>query len=749
MTTRNFTQNPGMDGSFVVQPFQSSANWITTGALITALRGGTPSVNTFGNFSVPWYPASGTDPLVTVTDGTKSFQVHVPLGATVEGPASVYDQSIGGADASKPYLVWSISGASINTGAVAASGSVITGTYGLQIDDGSGLMMVDAVTGQPGTNNSYGNIQSFELAQIAANSAYVVPHMLTFQLDSNTQASLSGPIWPLAVLDTSNGTYAGPIPQGITIGIPASTTRPTGQTRGFYALWDQAQQFGLFNYNFGATGGTNIMICDTSGAYSSLVADMVTAWPTVMQSMCILNYANGVSGAQYSLATTKGAVPGSTNAYPAPPPLDLSPTGGLNVMPSSFLAWYPSGYNAVPTNSTTPPIGNVSNLINGLVAWAPNQGVLMGARVANGGSAYQCVLAGTTASSGGPTGSSGNILDGTARWAWLSTVDFSSLSAAVGNLPTTFMANLTFEIWNAASQTTSAATPFMNLSGHTMGAYGLTLTAPPSDSIRTALSSQTLPLNSNTNAGSAFLQPLANAAGINYTVINDPSVTLNGLQFIDPAAASGSTILDVYTSNTTFVCRNCIFDGYAQTGGASIIEIDSSGTVLFANCLFIDRQPAAGTAPPFYLTAAATYVFVNCTFVSTNSATGIGPLLNSGTGTGIVRNCAFFGYGALGFVGFTIDHCATSASGWGSGTVGSGNITSATASASFMNTANDFRLLGSSPLLYAGTPDLTDIPTGDDIAGTPRKQGPSWSIGCWERQSFGPAEIRTPPIKFW
>src|SRR6185437_7992845 len=51
----DFSVNPGQDGSYWKQPFQSTANWITSGPLITALRDGTPSINLKGNFSVPWY----------------------------------------------------------------------------------------------------------------------------------------------------------------------------------------------------------------------------------------------------------------------------------------------------------------------------------------------------------------------------------------------------------------------------------------------------------------------------------------------------------------------------------------------------------------------------------------------------------------------------------------------------------------------------------------------------------------------
>jgi hypothetical protein len=368
----DWSYNPGQDGSFWKKPFQSSAKFITSGSLITALRGGTPSINTKGNFAVPWVRGSATDPLVRVTDGTRSINVHMPVGTIIETPTSSFDQSIGGSDAAQPYLVWSISGATMNTGSVQANGSsVITGTYGFSIQDGAGLMMVDIVTGTPGSNNSIGNLQDYELAQIQADPNYVIPHMMAFQLDSNTQASSAGPIWPLKITDVSNGSYSGPIPQGVTIGIPANVPRPPGKTRAWYALFDQLQQQGMFNYNFGATGGVNFMVYDQSGAYGALISDLQTAWTDIGHNyIAILDYTNGAAGAQYSLSTTKGAVAGSTDAFPAPPPLDLSPTGGLNVSPNSFGAWYPNtSYSATPTNPGAPVGAPTLQYQDGSGAW--------------------------------------------------------------------------------------------------------------------------------------------------------------------------------------------------------------------------------------------------------------------------------------------------------------------------------------------------------------------------------------------
>jgi len=111
--------------------------------------------------------------------------------------------------------------------------------------------------------------------------------------------------------------------------------------------------FGLFNYNFGQVGGVNITVCDSSGLYTSLVNDIVASWPVVAQSLCIVNYAVGVSGAQYSLATVKGSVPGSTNSFPEPPPLDLSTHEQPERRAQHLRGMVSSGLQCDPTNSTT------------------------------------------------------------------------------------------------------------------------------------------------------------------------------------------------------------------------------------------------------------------------------------------------------------------------------------------------------------------------------------------------------------
>jgi hypothetical protein len=59
--------------------------------------------------------------------------------------------------------------------------------------------------------------------------------------------------------------------------------------------------------------------------------------------------------------------------------------------------------------------------IQGLVsmAWFASVSVITGEHRTNSGNLYRCTTAGTTASSGGPTGTGGSITDGTAVWEYV------------------------------------------------------------------------------------------------------------------------------------------------------------------------------------------------------------------------------------------------------------------------------------------------------------------------------------------
>jgi hypothetical protein len=51
--------------------------------------------------------------------------------------------------------------------------------------------------------------------------------------------------------------------------------------------------------------------------------------------------------------------------------------------------------------------------------WQPDTGYTAGQYVVNGSTSYECITAGTSASSGGPTGTSDDITDGTVHWRWV------------------------------------------------------------------------------------------------------------------------------------------------------------------------------------------------------------------------------------------------------------------------------------------------------------------------------------------
>jgi hypothetical protein len=377
--TRTFYNNPGMDGSYCVTPFATTAAWITSGAAITTLRNGSNASPTGylhcalnGQNPIPWYIGQATDPAWTVTDGTMTITVHLPAGAVPENGSPV-DNAIGGPDLAHPYRIWSINVTTMNT-----TTNTITGNI-LAIDDGSGHYFCDQVTGQKGFNNNGLLINDYDLTQANADASYVVPHMLAYDLDpSQVGLALA---WPLNNADS--GAAGGPLPQGLTIGIPASQPRPTGMSRGQAFLFDQMQHFGGIMYNLSGNGCWSLNVTSpTNPANNALITDISNNMGWVAQFLCILNYTPGVTGAQYSLATVKGMAPGGTNAFPAPPPLDLTPTNGVNIAPSSFGAWYAnnsnqtapaSTFNGVATGFNVTPTNTVSTTLASLTCPTPTQ----------------------------------------------------------------------------------------------------------------------------------------------------------------------------------------------------------------------------------------------------------------------------------------------------------------------------------------------------------------------------------------
>ena len=127
-----------------------------------------------------------------------------------------------------------------------------------------------------------------------------------------------------------------------------------------------------------------------------------------------------------------------SGTMPATPETALSGNTALGTFafanPSFGTPTYSGGYQSAAANFTsstvTPSANGTANFArsfesNGTTVvadftiqapWQASTPVIVGQYVTNGGNSYVCTTAGTTAASGGPTGTGTGIADGTAVW---------------------------------------------------------------------------------------------------------------------------------------------------------------------------------------------------------------------------------------------------------------------------------------------------------------------------------------------
>lgn len=470
----------------------------------------------------------------------------------------------------------------------------------------------------------------------------------------------------------------------------------------------------------------------------------------------------------------------STGAYSPPAPQSVSVSFSSAV--ASFAVYDPTvGTTALQTGTNTsavtvslgaspviiqvqatqvvtgPPLANI---FVGISAWAPSTTYSVGNRRSNSTNAYQCTKAGTSASSGGPTGTGSSITDGSATWTYLGHVDYVTVGSWASGIPATLTQPIVGTIWDCGAITTTAGTAYLNLSGHTTSSTNtITLKAAAGDSIRDIVAAGN-PLVLSPNAGVRFILP-SGVGNINYFVISDSNVIFDGLQFQDPNAASNSSIIATRQPGSLTI-KNSVFDGYTQTGGASIFDI--AAPLAIENCLIVERQLGGTSATTVGLYAGASGSKV----VNTTFAAVLGPIANAGaigsaTSGCYVRNCVFVGYStpnATGSVNIAFDHSATDATSFGSFTTDNGgNIFSIVPANQFVGgvsgptqggfssgfssgfggggtsiPSSDFRVKTGASIIPIGIADAADIPTVDDIA---RQKRTSWTPGAWEYSNPG------------
>src|SRR6185437_5582415 len=232
-----------------------------------------------------------------------------------------------------------------------------------------------------------------------------------------------------------------------------------------------------------------------------------------------------------------------------------------------------------------------SNIFVGLTAWAPSTSYTVGNRRSNGGNAYQCTKSGTSASSGGPSGTGSSITDGAATWKFLASVDYVTVASWASGIPGTLTQPVVGQIWDCGAISTTAGVEYFHLSGHTTTSTNtITLKAAPGESFRDFLaSSSTQALAFNSSNGVRFVLP-STEGDTNYITVSDPNVIFDGLQFQEPISTSGSSIIAARAPGS-LTLNHCIFDGYSPAGG-SILDLGS--TTIITNTLIVDRQGSGG-----------------------------------------------------------------------------------------------------------------------------------------------------------
>lgn len=378
-----------------------------------------------------------------------------------------------------------------------------------------------------------------------------------------------------------------------------------------------------------------------------------------------------------------------------------------------------------------------SNIHLGIVGWS-NATYAIGARRSNVGNAYQVTSPGT--STAPPTGTGTGINNGgTAVWKYLSAVDFTTLQAQANSLASNPGQPVLNLLWNDSTVVATVGTAILTLTGHTTSNVNtITYRPAPGESFQAVYqAAPTTAYAYNAANGVAFQLPASGTGGINYFQINDSWVIFDGIQFKDPNATSGSTIIG--GTGTHVSISHCIIDGFGQSG-ATPIGIDGNNLTI-TNSLLIARNTTA--SGEMVKTSAGTgFIIVNNTFVHATLTTGqraVSSGNNVTNATMVSKNNIFVNYdipyGAASGTPWVSNNCAYSAASFSASNAGTntgGSVFGITTANTFANFPTDFHVKTGSTCINAGATDSTDIPAADDAFGSSRPQGTNWDIGAHE-----------------
>ncbi len=336
-----------------------------------------------------------------------------------------------------------------------------------------------------------------------------------------------------------------------------------------------------------------------------------------------------------------------------------------------------------------------SNIFPNLSAWQASHAYTVGQRVSNDSpvKAYECVTAGTSAGSGGPTGTGSSIADGGVTWKFLATVDFTSVASWIIGMGT-ISAPQVGQLWKGdnAGANTAVAMAAVNINnGGTSSSNTITLQCAPGESVG---SNTANPLAYDPTKGVAFSN--ANNYGSNTTLtIGVDHVTVGGpgvgIQFSNTGSAPA------LNNGANSTIDSCLVKAVSSASGNAPITLGSSPSSIVKNTVVIFNS--GNTFPAITGTRGTV---TNCTVMRTsnNAAAGVGIGLAYSPSTG--QNNAVFGFTTPLSGGGTYDHTGTDQAS-ASGSSNTVNVAFTTATFAAIGATPNVKLVSGSALLGAGS----------------------------------------------
>ncbi|WP_375248324.1 hypothetical protein [Sphingomonas sp.] len=158
---------------------------------------------------------------------------------------------------------------------------------------------------------------------------------------------------------------------------------------------------------------TQYSIAARNGVLSGIIAAIGASPKIEMRSgLAPADPANAASGTQ--LAT--GTLPSSPFGTPSAASVAKAGTWSATGVAGGYIGHYRILSNDGATCHAQGPVSE---------PWAASKAYVVAQQVHNGGNVYRATAAGTSASSGGPTGTGTGITDGTVTWAYVGPVEMT------------------------------------------------------------------------------------------------------------------------------------------------------------------------------------------------------------------------------------------------------------------------------------------------------------------------------------